>query len=405
MAGPRILHVLSQRPSWTGSGMALNAIVTAAQKAGYVQQAIVGVPSEDANPNIADLPSDCVHPLAFESEQLPFALPGMSDVMPYNSSVFSTLTQDQLEVYVEAWKKHVAPIIADFQPDLIHSHHIWILSSLLKDVAPQTPVVTHCHATGLRQMSLCPHLANEVAKGCARNDAFVVLHRDHATDLSDKLGVAADRVTIVGSGYRDDVFHSKLRTEDAIQIAFAGKLSRAKGLPQLLDVMESLAAAKPEVTLKIAGTGTGSEADEIRERVADMGNVELLGQINQTELATLLRASKLFVLPSFYEGLPLVLVEAAACGCQLVATDLPGVVDQLAPALGDQLELVTMPPMQSVDQPETDALSDFVDRLRLGVMAALEKPNVSGSTPGLRSMTWQGVFERIEAVWESATQP
>ena len=56
-----------------------------------------------------------------------------------------------------------------------------------------------------------------------------------------------------------------------------------------------------------------------------------------------MRRSTVCVLPSFYEGLPLVLVEALACGCRLVATDLPGVVDELAPRIGAALELVELP--------------------------------------------------------------
>lgn len=58
---------------------------------------------------------------------------------------------------------------------------------LLKDVAPDIPVITHCHATGLRQMELCPHLAEEVARGVSRNDHFVVLHKGQEQELQEKL--------------------------------------------------------------------------------------------------------------------------------------------------------------------------------------------------------------------------
>ena len=59
----------------------------------------------------------------------------------------------------------------------------------------------------------------------------------------------------------------------------------------------------------------------------------------QPQLAALMGRCHAFVLPSFYEGLPLVLAEARACGCRLVATALSGVVSQLAPPLGEDLLL------------------------------------------------------------------
>ena len=53
------------------------------------------------------------------------------------------------------------------------------------------------------------------------------------------------------------------------------------------------------------------------------------------------------VLPSFYEGVPLVLAEAAACGCRLVATALPGVREALAPRFRDRV--IALTPGESVD--------------------------------------------------------
>ena len=95
--------------------------------------------------------------------------------------------------------------------------------------------------------------------------------------------------------------------------------------------------------LNIAGSGSGEEADRIRSSIDKLEFVRLHGQLSPQELGDLLRQSSLFVLPSFYEGLPLVLVEAAACGCRIVATELAGVVDQLQAELGDSMEMVPLP--------------------------------------------------------------
>ena len=95
--GQRVLHLLSQRPSLTGSGVTLDALVRLAGAAGWDQQAAVGVPAGGLRPLVGGLPADAVHPLTFAapdgggSPALPFPVPGMSDVMPYRSSRWSRL--------------------------------------------------------------------------------------------------------------------------------------------------------------------------------------------------------------------------------------------------------------------------------------------------------------------------
>ncbi len=127
--------------------------------------------------------------------------------------------------------------------------------------------------------------------------------------------------------------------------------------------------------------------------------IVLHGQLAQTELSDLMRRSTVCVLPSFFEGLPLVLVEALACGCRLVATALPGVADELAPRLGAALELVEPPAMAGVDTPVEDELPAFVDRLEAGLRRALEAPPLGDQSAALEPFTWSAVFERVERVW------
>jgi glycosyltransferase involved in cell wall biosynthesis len=405
----KVLHLLSQRPSFTGSGVSLDATVRLAKRAGWSQRVVVGVPREDPHPDVGGLDGAQVLPLVFGKGSLDFPLPGMSDVMPYPSSRFSALDAGQLSAYREAWRRHVAAVVAAFQPDVIHSRHVWLLSSIVKDVAPEVPVATHCHATGLRQMALCPELGEEVARGCARNDRFCVLHRGHAETLNRKLGVSPDRIRVVGSGYQSAVFHAQGR-EDGVgmNVLYAGKYSHAKGLPQLLDAVERLHGRKPRLVLHVAGDGAGAEAEALRARMAAMGpQVVMHGQIGQEALADLMRRCAVFVLPSFYEGLPLVLVEAVACGCRLVCTDLPSIREGLGAGFDEVLERVKVPRLIGPDVPAPEALPTFVDDLAAGITAALDKPPIGDpirTMPDvLDRFTWEAVFGRIESLWLDLT--
>ena len=403
----RILHILAQRPSLTGSGITLDAMVRHAAGAGHDQRVVVGVPGSDPAPEVGGLAADRIHPLVFDRGPLDFAVPGMSDVMPYPSSRFSALSQEQLAAYRCAWVDHLRPILAEFQPDLIQSHHVWLMSALLKDLAPDVPVVTQCHATGIRQMALCPHLENGVRTGCSRNDAFLVLHVDHKEQLAHCLGVPDDRIHVVGAGYREDLFHPRGREPgNGSSLLYVGKYSAAKGVPWLLDAVERVAAARPSLRLHIAGGGAGDEAELLRARMDRMAPVVVQhGQLSQPELGDLARRCNVCVLPSFYEGLPLVLAEALACGCRLVATNLPGIQKELAPRFGEALNVIDLPRLEAVDRPLAEDVPAFVDRLERALGEALAKEPLGDpgiTMPGaLSSFTWNAVFDRVEKVWLS----
>ena len=276
----------------------------------------------------------------------------MSDVMPYLSTRFSAMTREQIGRYFAAWMSQIRRAIDEFQPQIIHSHHVWVMSSLLKSVDSSIPVVTHFHGTGLRQMELCPALAEEVRSGCSRNDAFVALHQGHAPSLQTQLGVDPDRISVVGSGFREDIFHDRGRSRTGPVVTYAGKLGRAKGLPWLIEAVEPVAVNESPMS---CSTSRVRGAAPKPTRSADRSTGAILrayhGQVDQNRLAALLRESAVFALPSFFEGLPLVLRRGRGMGCRLVATSLPGVVDELQPQLGGASTAVPLPRLANIDQP------------------------------------------------------
>ncbi|MBC8424409.1 glycosyltransferase family 4 protein [bacterium] len=399
----RVLHILTQRPGLTGSGVTLDALTRCAAASGIAQRALVGVPA-GADCGVASLSRDEVAPLRFESGALPFAVPGMSDVMPYPSTIFSAMDAERLSVYRAAWRAHIARALAEFRPQVIHAHHLWLVGAMLKDLAPDTPVVSHCHATGLRQMSLCPHLADDVRRGCRRNDVVAVLHGGHAVQVARELDLPPSRIRTVGAGYRDDVFRCCEGGDRAERILYVGKYSLAKGLPCLLDAVEALAATRPGCELHVVGDGAGPEADALRERMRGMSpRVVLHGVLTQEALAVQLNRCAVCVLPSFYEGVPLVLAEALACGCRLVCSDLPGVRDQLADPFSAALDLVPLPRLEGIDRPLEADLPGFVDALAASLDAALARPPLGDpavTLPGaLLPFTWSAVYGRVAAIW------
>jgi hypothetical protein len=95
--------------------------------------------------------------------------------------------------------------------------------------------------------------------------------------------------------------------------------------------------------------------------------------------------------------------EALACGCRLVATELPGIVEVAAPHLGDTLELVPLPRLEMADRPFHEDLPDFVTGLEATINRALDRPLLADPTTlqqALDPLSWGAVFRRLEKVWE-----
>ena len=99
------------------------------------------------------------------------------------------------------------------------------------------------------------------------------------------------------------------------------------------------------------------------------------------------------MLPSFYEGLPLVTIEALACGCKVVATDLPGVRPWMEAMLpGAPVTWVASPRMTDVDTPVAADLPLFERALADAIARALAAPP---STFEPSAVSWKACLARI----------
>ena len=405
----RVLFALSQRPELTGSGITVDALVREAVAAGHEPRVLCGIPTGEPVPAVGGLPLEHVDVVTFgDGGDLPFPVPGMSDVMPYASTVWSTMSRAMFTQYRKVWHAALAAAVAKSRPEVVHCNHLWLMSSLAPAAVGSLPSLAHCHATGLRQMELCPDLRDEVVHGLCGHRRFAVLHADHARLVSELLDAPSDCVVEVGAGYRDDLFHTRGAAPDADRrghLLYVGKFAAAKGLPNLLDACAISWSAGEDFILHVAGDGAGVEAEALRARMTDLApRVVLHGRLDQPALADLMRRSTALVLPSFYEGLPLVLAEARACGCCVVSTALAGVTTQLAPALGRDLVLVDPPRLTGPDTPRVEDVPEFTRKLADAVQAAAAAVPRVPDPAVLAPFTWNAVFRRVEAVWQGMSE-
>jgi len=106
-------------------------------------------------------------------------------------------------------------------------------------------------------------------------------------------------------------------------MGLAVRLSDQKGITFLLKAMPTILQSHPDTTLLIAGDGDLKSA--LQQEAADLGisaNVVFCGP--RKDIPQLLKLLDIYVLPSKWEGLPMVILEAMAAGCPVVATNVGG---------------------------------------------------------------------------------
>ncbi len=111
-----------------------------------------------------------------------------------------------------------------------------------------------------------------------------------------------------------------------LRILSVGRLVPEKGAPVLIDALADLVSRGVDVEATLVGAGPLEPL--LRERIEQRGlgdRVTLTGSIGQDRLPDLYRRADVFCLPSFQEGLPVVLMEAMATGLPVVTTAIAGI--------------------------------------------------------------------------------
>lgn len=400
----KILHLLSQRPDSTGSGIYVQAMIREAALNGLDNFLVAGLCSSGCDDNVCITPDRSMY-LNFHNADVSYRIPGMSDVMPYDSSRFCDLSEENLNEYEAVFSGLLKKAVEQFRPDIIHSHHLWIVSSLARRLFPHIPMVTTCHGSDLRQFQNCGHLQERVLQGCREIDAVMALSRAQKDEIVRLYNIAAEKIIVIGAGYNDSLFYAVTKPDpNPVQLVYAGKLSNAKGVPWLLRALASIRS--PAWQLHLLGSGSGEEKERCLRLAEELGKkVIIYGALPQESLANILRQSHILVLPSFYEGLPLVILEGLASGCRIVATDLPGVKELIGNADTDFINLVPTPRLHFIDQPYSEDEMLFEQQLgeslqqQIDAAVSSAKIDLAPIQNTLDAYTWTGIFNKVKQVY------
>jgi glycosyltransferase involved in cell wall biosynthesis len=304
--------------------------------------------------------------------------------------------------YILSGAVHLAAWAARYRFDVFHVH--WPFPhALLASLAvtfPKMPRVATCHGaelamagrsalfSGILRRSLLAadvlscnssHTKNEIERLCGR-DAAVIPYG----------------ATVTGSvGPRDA--RRPLGPDEVATLLFSGRLIQRKGLDYLI---RALPAVLERRQVKLVVTGEGDRRREWEDLAATLGlrdRVEFLGYVSSERLAELYRACALYVHPAIFddnndtEGLGVVLIEALANRCPVVASSVGGIVDVIA---HEETGLL-------VPEKNERALADAIVRI-LDDPALAQRLGNSGYEFAKRQFDWERITDETEDLYRSA---
>lgn len=243
------------------------------------------------------------------------------------------------------------PALRDFEPDLLHAHFATEATAEARKLAAQLALPFTFTAHGYDIYDRAPEDFSERAAAAA---AVVTVSRENARQIVRRFGVDRQRIRVIPCG----VNLRRIRRTPAVRpldeapaIVCVARHEPVKNLTLLLEALGALRQRGTEFKAVLIGDGSCRNAIEAARRHLGLElHVEIKGASDHDGVLRWWRRASVAVLCSHREGLPVSLMEAAACGVPAVATRVGGIPELVqdgvtgvltpagdAPALADGL--------------------------------------------------------------------
>lgn len=213
--------------------------------------------------------------------------------------------------------------------DVIHNHGHWLWPNWCAFAVARrlnARLVTTPHGTLVPGMLARSSLKKRIAwalfdrRLIARADIIHALSPAEYDAMAAKLGKHAHKMQVVPNGVNIGVDAGQHTAESGGVLLFLSRVSPIKGVTQLLNAWQTLAPRFPEWSLRIVGPLDPEIAEEVTTLCRSVDRVELAGPIYADERWAEYRRAAAFILPTRGEGLPTVLLEAAAHRLPIITT-------------------------------------------------------------------------------------
>lgn len=275
-----------------------------------------------------------------------------------------------------ACRKALARTVREEAYDAVY-YHTSMKLGLLKDLlilrhmkkAKNVHTVLHIHFGELDKILPRPAPLRALALRLLREvPDRIILLSERTKEEFVSVGFSPDKLTVLYN-FGSILFSEqeiadkaqRVKREAPLRLLFIGSLCTRKGVPELL---EALRLCHTPLRIELCGSATDDAVGEAcRAAVSSSeGRIELVGYVKGSEKKDAYSRADLLVLPSYEEGLPVVLLEAYAAGCAVIATPVAAVPE----VVGEQNGILVPAGDAAALAVAIDALGD--DRERLSAM-------------------------------------
>ena len=286
-----------------------------------------------------------------------------------------------------------AQALRELRPQLIHAHFARSATRRARKLAGGLGVPYTFTAHGYDVWRRPP---DDLAERAAAAAALITVSQANADHLTTELGVARERIHVIPCGIDVDRFTPGPAKTGTPLIVTVARLHPVKNIALLLDAVARLVGTGQRV--RVAVIGDGAESDNLRRRSDDLGLSEVVrfvGAATQEEVLDWWREADIGALSSDSEGMPVALMEAAACGLPVVATGVGGVAEMVE----DAVTGFVVPPGDAAAFAERlgRLIADPALRTRMGAAArqrAVDRFSVTNQVDALISV-WDRVLADV----------
>ena len=218
--------------------------------------------------------------------------------------------------------------------DIIHAN--WTLSAFstwLSKPIHRKPFIVTVHGSDIFRGSSIP-VVSTLTRICLNFASHIIAVSSALQEALITLGVIPKKISVVSNAVNLSTFYPSQATKQD-RILFVGNLAESKGVEYLIKAMPIILQKMKGYRLTIIGDGPQrSELEHLAQLLGLQDSIDFLGSLPQPVVAEWMRKSKLFVLPSIYEGFGIVLLEALASGLPVVGTEVGGIRDIISPEVG-----------------------------------------------------------------------
>lgn len=222
----------------------------------------------------------------------------------------------------------LAQRIDAFRPDLIHAHGARAgLHFCLPKLRRTVPLVYTVHGFHHTRKSPPMRLLGRLAERriFSRVDAVVFVSNGDLVQARQEriLPQHGLRHTVIANGIDPADFTGLEPSHERFEIVFAGRAHPQKNPFFMIDIMEALL----DTGIRMRMICGGDLENAVRARIAASPareSIAFTGALPRHDVLRAFQAAKLYVLPSFWEGLPIAPIEALYCGLPVIASNIPG---------------------------------------------------------------------------------